>query len=123
MNIKRVVVAAALAVAGSAFAAPTTFAGRQFGYYDMSKLPALTFASQSRQNFYNHDIYVRYDEWGNHGRGASSLQSIYSVPDSKWNGPSNGHNVAPVPEPETYALMLAGLLVVFMVARRRRDRS
>ncbi len=123
MNLKRVLIAAALAVAGSAFATPKAHAAAQFSYFDSSRIPALTFASQSRQQFYNWDIYVRYDDWNHFGRGQSSLQSTFSVPDSKWPGPGIGHNVAPVPEPETYALMIAGLLAVFTVARRRRGRS
>ncbi len=36
------------------------------------------------------------------------------------NGGGSLHFAAPIPEPETYALMLAGLAVVGFVARRRR---
>ena len=118
MNIKRALSGVALALAGLTFAAPT-LAAQQFSYFDMSKAAALSFASQARQNYYNHDIYVRYDEWSSHG-GNQSLQSVFSVPDSKWKAPDFGNTIAPVPEPETYALMIAGLLVVFTVARRRR---
>ncbi len=123
MNVKRLLIAAALAVAGSAFATPAAYAAQHFSDFDSSKVPALTFVSQSRQNFYNWDTYVRYDDWGNFGRGQNSPQSILSGPDSKSQDPNIGHTVAPVPEPETYALMISGLLAVFMVARRRRDRS
>jgi PEP-CTERM motif len=123
MDVKRLLIAAALAVAGSAFATPAAYAAQHFSYFDSSKVPALTFVSQSRQNVYNWDTYVRYDDWGNFGRGQNSQQSILSGPDSKSQAPNIGHTVAPVPEPETYALMISGLLAVFMVARRRRDRS
>jgi hypothetical protein len=124
VNVKRLLIAAALAVAGSAFATPAAYAAQHFSYFDSSKVPALTFVSQSRQNFYNSDTYVRYDDWGNFGRGQNSQQSILSGPaDSKSQGPNIGHTVATVPEPETYALMISGLLAVFTVARRRRGRS
>jgi hypothetical protein len=114
MDVKRLLIAAALTVAGSAFATPAAYAAQHFSYFDSSKVPALTFVSQSRQS---------YDDWGNFGRGQNSLQSILSGPDSRSQDPNIGHTVAPVPEPETYALMISGLLAVFMVARRRRDRS
>jgi PEP-CTERM motif len=121
MNVKGALIALLLAIAGAAFATPNAFAEQHVKYYGQSKVPALTFASQSRQNFYNWDICVRFDDWGHHGGGR--LESVFSVRDTKWEGPNLGHDVAPAPEPETYALMLAGLLAVFMVARRRRGGS
>jgi hypothetical protein len=45
--------------------------------------------------------------------------SSFSVQGLNLNGLDNG-NVAPVPEPETYAMMLVGLGVVGFMARRRR---
>lgn len=36
---------------------------------------------------------------------------------------TSGQNVAPVPEPETYAMMLAGLGLLGVVARRRRQKT
>ena len=48
----------------------------------------------------------------NLGTGAATLLGNY-------NGTLSGLTVSAVPEPETYALMLAGLLVVASLARRR----
>lgn len=49
----------------------------------------------------------------NLGTGAASLVGTY-------NGTLSGLTVSAVPEPETYALMMLGLLTVGFVARRRR---
>jgi hypothetical protein len=44
------------------------------------------------------------------------VQSISANPDSAWYGPAN-----PVPEPETYAMMLAGLGLLGFMARRTKQ--
>ena len=50
-----------------------------------------------------------------------SFLGMNSTPDSSFYGGSVGAVTTPVPEPETYALMLAGLGVIgFMASRRRK---
>jgi hypothetical protein len=54
------------------------------------------------------------------GAGSNNLNTSFSVLETAGYGERfGGVALAPVPEPETYALMLAGLAVVGAVARRR----
>jgi hypothetical protein len=130
MNYKRVLIAIAFAFGGTVSAAPNeTFEG----------------ASQAGSRYFSHDPLglvdygngnVRYTaSWAGGARFVAVMR--YGQPGLGQPGlgqPDLGHfnlgqpnlevhNItAPVPEPETYALMMAGLFVVSFVAKRRAAR-
>jgi hypothetical protein len=128
MNYKTIAAALALACAGL-YAAPA-FAGPQVAFFDFNKKPVKSFATQAA-NFYNHDIYVHFDESDSYRRVMQSYTSNHNgnhnLFDSKfvpsYEGGGTNNITAPVPEPETYAMMVAGLLIIGFVARRRRMRG
>jgi hypothetical protein len=119
MNYKRVLIAVAFAFGGTVSAAPNeTFEG----------------ASQAGSRYLSHDPLglvdygngnVRYTaSWAGGARFVAVMR--YGQPDLGQPGLGQvqphveTHNItAPVPEPQTYALMLAGLFVVSFVAKRR----
>jgi len=130
MKYKSVLSAVVLAFAGSAFASPNeTFEG----------------ASQAGSRYFAHEPLGLVDYGnGNVRYTASWAKGIRFVAVMRHGQPAlgqpdvGGHNItapvygqldlavhnitAPVPEPETYALMLGGLLVVAAVVRRRKTR-
>jgi len=118
MSYKGVLTAIALAFAGTAFAAPNeTFDG----------------ASQADRSYYEHDYLAAVDEWdrkrrslfeeGFHNNRPWTSGFVFgSVWHPGQDGPAIQNITAPVPEPETYALMAGGLLVLAAVVRRRRGR-
>jgi hypothetical protein len=60
-------------------------------------------------------------DYGNNRIGLfASLSNATGGPETFFVGNASGSVTPPIPEPETYALMLAGLGVVGFVARRRR---
>jgi hypothetical protein len=104
MNIKCAIAAAALVCAGSALATPGATSANHFELSN-NKQCSDTLAAQSKFARYlqNRNFHVCDDELGpRNGRG---------------------NHIGPVPEPETLALVIAGLLVVCFVARRRRERA
>ena len=55
--------------------------------------------------------------------GFAGDPELFAEASGSYGGSVQVQSVAVIPEPETYALLLAGLGVVAAVARRRRDRS
>ncbi len=64
---------------------------------------------------------ITEDSFNDNGKGYYFTADVYGPKEGGGNGTFPvGSNVAPIPEPETYALMLAGLGVVGFMARRRK---
>lgn len=122
MNYKTIAAVLVLACAGSAYAAPT-FAGRQAAFFDINKKAVQSFAAQSGVNFNESDQYRRLMQTfsSNPNTGNSSLFASTAGTGYQGGGGITNGITAPVPEPETYAMMVAGLLIIGSVARRRRS--
>jgi hypothetical protein len=65
---------------------------------------------------------------GDPGSAGKTFQFVIGYNDSKesltdWDDMVIGINIAPIPEPETYAMLLAGLGLMGFVARRRKKAS
>jgi hypothetical protein len=50
-------------------------------------------------------------------------ERIVAFSAANWSASVGGASVSPVPEPETYALMLAGLGLVGFMARKRKAKA
>ncbi len=130
MNIKGYLTAISLAFVGTAFAAPNeTFAsasqvGRRhlahdlLGYVDYGNGNARYTASWAKGM-----RFVAVIRHGQSDLGRPDLANFeFSQPSLGQPGVGTHNITAPVPEPETYALMAGGLIVVAAAARRRTRR-
>ncbi len=96
--------------------------GSQFGNQWETQMPSIVNTSAALGA---NDAFYTITREQSSGRGSSAKQVIVSSVLGNWNLSSAGNltyvsaSVAPVPEPETYAMMLAGLGFMGLVARRR----
>lgn len=79
--------------------------GTTLGMYSLAKDAGWTHYSLDYTPLFSGTRYVRFAAWGNDNQGM--LLDNVSV-------------TTPVPEPETYAMILAGLGIIGLMARRRR---